>query len=116
VFDIYSDINHREGHHSCECRNPGKYWIPPYQVRGRLSQARNDRPHKTYVVMYDKLYLNLWKSKILRLPITALGFDSILLGILKTMMVSMGLVFLEIFLYIIFQRILLILAKRISNS
>jgi hypothetical protein len=24
----------------------------PYQVRGRLSQARNDKPYKTYVVMY----------------------------------------------------------------
>ena len=28
-------------------------WIPPYQVRGRLSQARNDKPYKTYVVMYN---------------------------------------------------------------
>jgi len=23
-----------------------KYWIPPYQVRGRLSQARNDNQSK----------------------------------------------------------------------
>jgi len=23
-------------------------WIPPYQVRGRLSQARNDKLYKTY--------------------------------------------------------------------
>ncbi len=23
--------------------NPGKHWIPPYQVRGRLNQARNDK-------------------------------------------------------------------------
>jgi hypothetical protein len=28
------------------------YWIPPYQARGRLSQARNDKWHKTYVVIY----------------------------------------------------------------
>ncbi len=21
----------------------GKYWIPPYQVRGRLNQVRNDK-------------------------------------------------------------------------
>jgi hypothetical protein len=28
-------------------------WIPPYQVRGRLSQARNDKANKTYVVMYN---------------------------------------------------------------
>jgi hypothetical protein len=28
-------------------------WIPPYQVRGRLGHARNDKPYKTYVVMYN---------------------------------------------------------------
>jgi hypothetical protein len=33
-------------------RNPEKHWIPPYQVRGRLSQTRNDKLYKTYVVMY----------------------------------------------------------------
>ena len=33
-------------------RNPGKHWIPPYQVRGRLSQARNDKLDKIYVVMF----------------------------------------------------------------
>jgi hypothetical protein len=27
-----------------------KHWIPPYQVRGRLGQARNDKLHKTYGV------------------------------------------------------------------
>ena len=26
--------------------------IPPYQVRGRLGQARNDKKEKTYVVVY----------------------------------------------------------------
>jgi hypothetical protein len=26
----------------------------PYQVRGRLSRARNDKPYKTYVVMYNQ--------------------------------------------------------------
>ena len=37
----------------CESRNQYlTYWIPPYQVRGRLSQARNDKWHKTYVVIY----------------------------------------------------------------
>ena len=29
-----------------------KDWIPPYQVRGRLSQARNDKLLRTYVVMH----------------------------------------------------------------
>ena len=38
--------------HSCESRNPGKHWIPPYQVLGKLGQARNDKPHRTYVGMY----------------------------------------------------------------
>jgi hypothetical protein len=36
--------------------NPDKYWIPPYQVRGRLTQARNDKVYKTYVAMYRKLF------------------------------------------------------------
>ncbi len=31
----------------------------PYQVRGRLSQARNDKLHETYVVMYKFLFLTL---------------------------------------------------------
>jgi hypothetical protein len=33
--------------------NPGKYWIPPYQVRDRLSQARNDRLDRTYAIAYN---------------------------------------------------------------
>ena len=43
---IHSVINHNRGRHSREGGNPGKHWIPPYQVRGRLSQARNDKPAK----------------------------------------------------------------------
>ena len=31
--------------------NPGKHWIPPYQVRGRLSQARNDKRDKIHGLM-----------------------------------------------------------------
>jgi len=31
-----------------------KNWIPPYQVRGRLSQARNDKLLRTDVVMNRK--------------------------------------------------------------
>jgi hypothetical protein len=42
---IYSVINHNKARHSCECRNPGKHWIP--------GQARNDKPVKIYVVMYN---------------------------------------------------------------
>jgi len=45
---IHNDINHGKQRHSRESGNPGKHWIPPYQVRGRLSQARNDKPHRTY--------------------------------------------------------------------
>jgi hypothetical protein len=41
---IHSDINHSKGRHSCESRNPEKHWIP--------GRARNDKPYKTYVVMY----------------------------------------------------------------
>ncbi|NWG04941.1 MAG: hypothetical protein HXY44_18975 [Syntrophaceae bacterium] len=51
----YSDLNHSKGRHSCESRNPGKHWIPPCQARGGLRQARNDKLHKTYVVMYISL-------------------------------------------------------------
>jgi hypothetical protein len=39
--------------HSRENGNPArKDWIPPYQVRGRLSQARNDNQQKE---TYDAL-------------------------------------------------------------
>ena len=41
---IHSDIHDSKGRHSCECRNPGKHWIP--------DQARNDKLDWTYVVMY----------------------------------------------------------------
>jgi len=41
---IHSVINHNRVCHSRESGNPGKYWIP--------GQARNDKPYKTYVVMY----------------------------------------------------------------
>jgi len=44
--------------------NPEKQWIPPYQVRGKLSQARNDKLRKTYVAMYKWRVLrkgHLWR-------------------------------------------------------
>ena len=62
---INRDINLGRERHSCESsprrsslgeaegslgRNPGKYWIPPYQVRGKLSRARNNDPLRTSVV------------------------------------------------------------------
>ena len=53
---ILSDINQSIPRHSCESRNPEETWIPPYQVRGRLGQARNDRLHKTYVVKYNQVF------------------------------------------------------------
>lgn len=53
---IHNDIDHSKGRHSRESENPGvvpakagnQYfgntdWIPPHQVRGKLSQARNDK-------------------------------------------------------------------------
>jgi hypothetical protein len=30
------------------------HWIPPYQVRGRLNQVRNDKLDKTYEVTYKR--------------------------------------------------------------
>jgi hypothetical protein len=35
--------------HSCESRNPGKHWIS--------GQARNDKLHGTYAVMYNDHWL-----------------------------------------------------------
>ena len=43
VNSAHSTINRITIRHSCESRNPEKYWISPYQVRGKLSQARNDK-------------------------------------------------------------------------
>ena len=92
---IYSDINSSKGRHSfCESRNPDVvpvktgnqnkteldarleisgmteqwHWIPPYQVRGRLSQARNDKLDRIYVVMYRTLadwnLFGIWNSEL----------------------------------------------------
>jgi len=57
-ISINRDINSGRESHSCESRNPGKYWIPPYRVRGKLGQARNDNPRRTSIVKYD-FYLQL---------------------------------------------------------
>jgi hypothetical protein len=56
---IRSDINRSKGHHSRESGNPEKHWIPPYQVRGRLSQARNDKLYKSYAVTYKNFDFEL---------------------------------------------------------
>ena len=42
---IHSDINGRNKRHSRESGNPEKHWIP--------GQARNDKLHKIYIVMYN---------------------------------------------------------------
>jgi hypothetical protein len=47
---MYNDINRGKGRHSRE-NGPAKggterYWIP--------GQARNDKPERTYIVMYNK--------------------------------------------------------------
>jgi hypothetical protein len=55
---IHNDINYDRIRHSRESGNPGKHWIPPHQVRGRLSQARNDKLHKIRVVMLEGNYQN----------------------------------------------------------
>jgi hypothetical protein len=31
----------------------GRPWIPPYQVRSRLSQARNDKNYKIWLFMHN---------------------------------------------------------------
>jgi hypothetical protein len=49
-ISIHRDINSGREGHSCESRNPEKYWIP--------GQARNDNAHRTYIVTYD-LYSHL---------------------------------------------------------
>jgi len=49
-ISINRDINSGRECHSCESRNPGKYWIP--------GQARNDNPRRTSIVKYD-FYLHL---------------------------------------------------------
>ena len=35
--------------------NPEEYWIPPYQVRGKLNQARNDKNEKTNTNALNKM-------------------------------------------------------------
>jgi len=60
---VHSVSYHNKTCYSRESRNPGavpakagnqylKIWIPPYQVRGKLSPARNDKLCKTFVVAY----------------------------------------------------------------
>ena len=41
-----SGTNHARACHSRESGNPEKHWIP--------DQVRNDKPNKTYVVMYSQ--------------------------------------------------------------
>jgi cupin superfamily acireductone dioxygenase involved in methionine salvage len=49
---MHTNINHNKRCHSCESRNLEKTLDILDQVRGRLSQTRNDKLHKTYVVMH----------------------------------------------------------------
>jgi hypothetical protein len=51
-------------------KNPRKHWIPPYQVRGRLNQARNDGQEETSVVV-DNRYSGAFFSS----PLKGLGAD-----------------------------------------
>ena len=78
LISIRSAINHGRDRHSRESPAPhgvqgesghpgvvpakagNQYltdWIPPDQVRGRLSQARNDRTDRTYVLVYKLFHL-----------------------------------------------------------
>ena len=43
--------------HSCESGNPVFFWIPPYQVRGRLCQARNEFKEYFQIKLYRTLLL-----------------------------------------------------------
>jgi len=65
--DIHSDINPNKRCHSRESGNPGKCWILPYQARDKLSQARNDRLHKTYVVIYRIFKIQNLKAYLISL-------------------------------------------------
>jgi len=51
-----SSIDPNERCHSCEKQSrqgvTGKHRVPPYRVRGRLSQARNDKLYKTDFALY----------------------------------------------------------------
>jgi len=65
---MHSVNNHNRTRDSREGGNPGVVpakagnqcladWIPPYQVRGRLNQARNDKPVNICAVMYKKNFV-----------------------------------------------------------
>jgi hypothetical protein len=86
---IHSDINRIKGRHSRESGNPddvpaeaGNHhsgiWIPPYQVRGRLSQARNDKLHNTYMVIYrNQSGAALVIALVMMIVLTLIGLASI---------------------------------------
>jgi hypothetical protein len=48
IVSIHNVINPSKCRHSRESGNPGRNWIP--------GQARNDKPDKIYVVMYNSGY------------------------------------------------------------
>ncbi len=50
---IHSVINLNRARHSRESGNSGKHWIP--------GQARNDKLHKIYVVMYKEDCFGHWR-------------------------------------------------------
>jgi len=75
---IHTDINRSKGRHSRESGNPEKHWIPPYQVRGRLSQARNDKLHNTYMVIYkNQSGAALVIALVMMVVLTLIGLASI---------------------------------------
>jgi len=43
----------------------GKHWIPPYQVRGRLNQVRNDKPAKYMLSYVNSLEIRRVSSQIM---------------------------------------------------
>ena len=53
---LHSNLSRGKGCHSRKSGNPEKHWIPPHHVRGRLSQARNDKQHRTHVVIHHSVY------------------------------------------------------------
>ena len=61
---LHSVIDYNNARHSRESGNPEKHWIPPYQVRGRLSQARNDKRHRTCVAMDKTRILKMEASDL----------------------------------------------------
>lgn len=46
-------VDRAKRRHSCESRNPEKYWVFPYQLWVRISQSREKKIYNDYIGKYD---------------------------------------------------------------